>query len=296
MGIVTRGPVFALALGGCSARVITIESDGGNPVVADVPVAQGDGPIVSPDVPRPIRDVPLVTDVTPACARDRAADLLFVIDNSGSMAANQANLSRNIADFFGALGAEAVSLHVGVISTDLGTPGSTVPSCSNSDVGDDGLLNPIRNGQAIRSHQPWTTAPAGVRPARCMTVPTQYPSFLTFDAATSDPMAFRDDFVCNAYLSVGGCGLEQQLESLYRALVVRNPREQPGNTDPNAGFVRPDAVLGIVMFSDEEDGSVRDCRYAESGVPCTDGIGVFDSPECRAGPGEVGDRAGEGRA
>ncbi len=47
--------------------------------------------------------------------------------------------------------------------------------------------------------------------------------------------------------------------------------------DPNAGFVRPNAVLAIVIVSDEEDGSVRDCRYAESGVPCTDGIGVFDS-------------------
>ncbi len=278
MGIVTRGLVFALALGGCSARIITIQADGGGPVVvADTPVPVGDGPIARPDAPVPTRDVPPVTDIPPVCAAGRAADILFVIDNSGSMAANQANLARNIAGFFGELSAQAVSLHVGVISTDLGTPGSTVPSCANSDVGDDGLLNPIRNGQAIRSHQPWTTAPARVRPARCMMVPTQYPSFLTFDAATTDPMAFRDDFVCNAYLSVGGCGLEQQLESLYRALVVHNPREQPGNIDPNAGFVRPNAVLGIVMLTDEEDGSVRDCRYAENGVPCTDGIGVYDS-------------------
>ncbi|MBK6533851.1 MAG: hypothetical protein IPF99_30970, partial [Deltaproteobacteria bacterium] len=41
--------------------------------------------------------------------------------------------------------------------------------------------------------------------------------------------------------------------------------------------MRPNAVLAIVIVSDEEDGSVRDCRYAETGVPCTDGIGVFDS-------------------
>ncbi len=87
---------------------------------------------------------------------------------------------------------------------------------------------------------------------------------------------FRDDFICNAYLSINGCGLEQQLESAYRALVIRNPREQPGNTDPNAGFVRNDAVLAIVMVTDEEDGSTRDCRFAEAGVPCTDAVGVFD--------------------
>ncbi len=219
-----------------------------------------------------------------------SVDILFEIDNSNSMAANQANLARNFSILINQLVAPpdrdmngspdyppVKSLHVGVISSDLGTPGSTVPSCANSDVGDDGLLNPIRNGQAIRSHQPWTTAPAGTRPARCMMVPTQYPSFLTFDADSTNAAEFRDDFVCNAYLSIGGCGLEQQLESAYRALVVHNPREQPGNTDPNAGFVRPNAVLAIVMVSDEEDGSVRDCRYAENGVPCTDGIGVFDS-------------------
>ncbi len=278
MGIVTRGLVFALALGGCSARVITIQADGGNPVaVVDTPAPVGDGPIARPDAPLPTRDVPPITDVPPACAAGRAADILFVVDNSNTMAANQATLARNLAGFFGELSAQAVSLHVGVISTDLGTPGSTVPSCANSDVGDDGLLNPIRNGQAIRSHQPWTSAPAGARPPRCSNAPTQYPSFLTFDASTTDTNGFRDDFVCNAYLSVGGCGLEQQLESVYRALVVHNPREQPGNMDPNAGFVRQNAVLGIAMLTDEEDGSVRDCRYAENGVPCTDGIGVYDS-------------------
>lgn len=219
-----------------------------------------------------------------------SVDILFEVDNSNSMAANQANLARNFTVLINQLVSPpdrnmdgtadyppVKSLHVGVISSDLGTPGSTVPSCANSDIGDDGLLNPVRNGQAIRSHQPWTTAPAGTRPARCTTDPNQYPAFLTFDAATTNPAEFRDDFVCNAYLSTNGCGLEQQLEAAYRALVVHNPREQAGNMDPNAGFVRPNAVLAIVIVSDEEDGSVRDCRYAESGVPCTDGIGVFDS-------------------
>jgi hypothetical protein len=220
-----------------------------------------------------------------------SVDILFEIDNSNSMAANQASLARNFRTLIDQLVSPpdvnmdmvpdyppVKSLHVGIISSDLGTPGSTVPSCANSDIGDDGLLNPIRNGQAIRSHQPWTTDRDRVRPARCMANdPNQYPSFLTFEAASTDPAVFRDDFVCNAYLSTGGCGLEQQLESAYRALVVHNPRLQAGNMDPNNGFVRPDAVLAIVIVSDEEDGSVRDCRYAESGVACTDGIGVFDS-------------------
>ncbi len=223
-----------------------------------------------------------------------AVDLLFAIDNSGSMRENQAQLARRLDVLLSQLVDAAVdprggrigrpparSLHVGVISVDLGTPGSVLGGCAHSDAGDDGLLNPIRNGQAMRTHQPWTTAPPGIRPARCRNDPQQYPNFLTFDA---DATAFHEDLVCNTFLSIGGCGIEQQLEAAYRALVIRDPRARPGNTDPNAGFVRDEAVLALVMVTDEEDGSVRDCRYEEPGDPdgdCRpprgDALSVFDS-------------------
>jgi hypothetical protein len=112
--------------------------------------------------------------------------------------------------------------------------------------------------------------------------PNQYPSFLTFDANSTNAEMFREDFVCNAFLSIQGCGLEQQLEAVYRSIVVHNAREMPGNTDPNAGFIRNNAVFAIVIVSDEEDGSVRDCRYAERDargrpLPCQDALSVFDS-------------------
>ncbi len=233
------------------------------------------------------------TDGTSTCSSARPVDLLFVIDNSNSMSENQAGLARNFDALLDPLvnpplerdplsgvmrpaWQAARSLHVGVVSADLGTPGSAVPSCANSDVGDDGLLNPIRSGQAIRSHQPWTTAPAGRRPARCTNDPNQYPTFLRYDAGLTSQAVFREDFVCNAYLSIGGCGLEQQIESAYRALVVRNPRALAGNTDPNTGFVRDGAVLGVFFVTDEEDGSTRDCRYAQPGVPCSDAVSVFE--------------------
>ena len=219
-----------------------------------------------------------------------SVDLLFVVDNSNSMLAYQQRLGAQFRVLIDQLVAPPVnpatgrpahppvkSLHVAVVSSDLGTPGSNVGSCNvSADVGDDGLLNPIRAGRAMAAHRPWTTLPPGSRPARCTADPNQYPSFLTFNADATDAAEFREDFVCNAFLSTQGCGLEQQLESAYRALVVRNPREQAGNTDANAGFVRPDAVLGIVVISDEEDGSVRDCRYAEAGQPCTDALSVYD--------------------
>ena len=266
-----RPLALALALAACGARTGLLVPD----AAVDV------GPDVAPDA----GSCTLVTGVA-------AVDLLFMIDNSNSMAENQSNLARNIGALIDQLvdpprvrdpvtGVErprfpAVrDLHLGVISSDLGTPGSVVPSCAATDVGDDGLLNPIRSGPALTTHPPWTSAPSGSRPARCTENPAQYPSFLTF-TPTTVVADFREDFICNAYLSSAGCGLEQQLESVHRALIVHNPRATAGNTDPNAGFVRDEALLGIVMVTDEEDGSVRDCRYAERGVPCTDATRVFD--------------------
>lgn len=43
-----------------------------------------------------------------------------------------------------------------------------------------------------------------------------------------------------------------------------------------SGFERDDAVLAIVMLTDEEDVSVRDCRNAEAGAACTDALTVFN--------------------
>ncbi len=282
----------------CSATV-TLTDGGGLPTdTATSPTDGGGLPIDSERLPTDSgipTDLGSVPDDVVRPPSD-GVDLLFVIDNSNSMRDNQAQLARQFDVLISQFVSPPIdpttmlpryppvgSLQVGVISTDLGTPGSIVPSCANSDAGDDGLLNPIRNGQAMRTHQPWTPAPPGVRPARCMNSAQQYPTFLTFNANSSSAPEFREDFVCNAFLSVGGCGLEQQLEAAYRALVIRNPRAQAGNRDPNAGFVRDNAVLALVMLSDEEDGSVRDCRYQERGDPdgdCRpprgDALGVLD--------------------
>ena len=46
-----------------------------------------------------------------------------------------------------------------------------------------------------------------------------------------------------------GCGFEMPLEALHRALL-----EQP----ENAGFLRPDSVLGVVVLTDEDDCSADD--------------------------------------
>ncbi len=227
-------------------------------------------------------------------------DLLVMVDNSGSMRENQQNIMSQFRTMIQTLTQPpcvsdanpaphtcvasdpgdrpkypAVSnMHVGVVSSDLGTPGSNVPGCMNGDLGDDGMLNPIRNGGALAHHEPWVTAPPTFgRPTDCQD-PNQFPSFISFTSGATDATTFTHDFQCNAGLYVGGCGLEAQLESVYRALVIHDATDHPGNTSPNAGFLRENALLAIVMLTDEEDGSVRDCRFA-NGTPC-EGQGGID--------------------
>jgi hypothetical protein len=201
------------------------------------------------------------------------------------------------------------SLHVGVISSDLGTPGAQVAGCDDSDRGDDGLLNPIRYGPAMQSHLPWAPrrqqwleAPPSFRPAVCDRDPVQFPSFITFcsdaadstcdeplrNASTRSSEQFVDWFKCNAGLYINGCGLESPLEAIWRALVEHDARFAPGNASPNAGFLRDEALLAIVVLTDEEDGSVRDCAHdggfsRQGGGVCNDATDVYQVASQRWG-------------
>jgi hypothetical protein len=148
-------------------------------------------------------------------------DLLLMIDNSGSMRDNQQNLMTQFRPLLTQLtspsdGSPPVrDLHVGVVSSDLGTPGTSIRGCANGSglpdgivgPGDDGVLNPIRYGLAMADHLPWAprmgdAAPAGFRPDRCRDQ-NEFPAFISFNsggATPTDPTRFAEDFRCNAGL------------------------------------------------------------------------------------------------
>jgi len=63
----------------------------------------------------------------------------------------------------------------------------------------------------------------------------------------------RDAFKCMALLGDEGCGYESQFKSVMYALGYA---ADPNNAD-NGGFLRTDAVLAIVMLTNEDDCSVR---------------------------------------
>ncbi len=188
-------------------------------------------------------------------------DLLFMVDNSGSMSEEQASLGTELPRMVNVLTTgdrlgdgptpddftPVKNLHVGVITSDMGVAGFNVPTCTrNAMFGDDDLLRTVGN-----------TSIAG-----CMAT---YPTFLEYIPGVSPgtPMQFGADFRCVAATGIGGCGFEQQLEATLKAVT---PSASPiqflagtrGHGDlENAGFLREDSVIALVLVTDEEDCSIR---------------------------------------
>ncbi len=156
-----------------------------------------------------------------------AFDILFVVDDSASMAGEQAALAANAPSFIGVLQTVEGGLpdvHIGVVSTDVGAAGMTgVPGCTGH--GDDGNL---------------------LVPAAC----TGLDGWFISDGIDGHGQRIKNYtgelaplFACMVQLGTDGCGFEMPLEAAYRAL-------QPGK---NPGFLRPDAYLLVVFITDEDD-------------------------------------------
>lgn len=214
-----------------------------------------------------------------------ALDLLLVVDNSGTMGENHRLLSAQLPSFIDQLLRPAdsngdgrpdlpavVSLHVGVVSTDLGGPVPRVTvDCSGP--GDDGRLNPLRNGSS-RERDAATRALSFGRPTDC--TGDSNADFLAFDGAATIERVVHD-IRCQAVLDTFGCGIEQPLEAAFRALTRQAaPRALDAGVETGA-FLRPGATLAILLMTDEEDASIRDCRYAlPTSRSCADAMSVFD--------------------
>ncbi len=294
MNLRRRGVSLSFGLGaacamlsGCLVQVVPV-AQGGDAGVSDaMPSVDGavldalpvdratpppDAVMPPPDAVTPPPDVVMPpTDTGPGDPSQGAGsvDLLVVVDDSNSMVRGQQYLDSYLGQTVGSLlqryGVRDV--RIGVVSTDLGTPGAMVPSCVG-ERGDDGLLNPRARGPATMFRMlPPPTSP-------CDEVIAAQP-FVTVSAA-DDPMTPYWKSTCQTRLGIGGCGLEQQLEAARRALV-----EQGAAGRPNAGFLRRDATLAILVLSDEEDGSVRDCRYHDGVGACSDATDVFQAPSTR---------------
>jgi hypothetical protein len=179
-------------------------------------------------------------------------DLLFVIDNSGSMAQEQAKLADQLPQLVrilttgqrgdGSTFTPVRDLHLGIVTSDMGLSGSNIALTSCEGFGDDGKLLKANELAACAGD-----APAG------------YLSYAPNDTG-AQLEATINTFACLASVGTMGCGFEQQLEAMYKA-VAPSTVQFGSNTGghgggANAGFLRPDAVLAVVHVSDENDCSV----------------------------------------
>ncbi len=210
-------------------------------------------------------------------------DVLLMVDNSNSMTEEQASLAAQIPrmarvlatgdlDGDGAQDFPALaSVRVGTVSSDMGTGGYTIPTCAAADFGDDGVLRTApRSGGAC----------AGT-----------YPSYAELRA--DDPSADVEGFVhhvsCVAEMGIGGCGFEQQLDAVLKALTpagspIRFHAGTSGHADgANAGFLRPGSVLATILLTDENDCSVADPELFDPSSPTYAGTDLnlrcFSHPE-----------------
>src|SRR5690606_21689223 len=84
------------------------------------------------------------------------------------------------------------------------------------------------------------------------------------DDPTADVDAFVEHVSCVANLGIGGCGFEQQLEAVLKALTpstspIRFHDDTTGHGDgANSAFVRTDSILATILLTDEEDCSAAD--------------------------------------
>lgn len=135
-------------------------------------------------------------------AEQPPVDVLFVVDNSGSMEQEQAKLTANFQSFISHFTSLGLDFHIGVITTDTEDPDES---------------GKLQGG------------------------------FLT----TATPEIDRA-FLERATVGTAGSGSESGLEAMRLAFT------EPNLSGTNAGFLRPDAILAVIMVSDEEDWSDGD--------------------------------------
>lgn len=163
-------------------------------------------------------------------------DILFVIDNTVNLDPFQDALLGGFESFTSVLEnleGGLPNLHLGVISTDSDTGGWAYPdNCVGSH--DNGALQAAATGAC--------TPPDG--------------AFISdVDDGTGGRTknytgTLAESFSCIARLGSTGCSWQQPLESMKRALDGSNPG--------NAGFLRPDAVLAVIFFTNDDDCSASD--------------------------------------
>lgn len=166
----------------------------------------------------------------------RAVDILFVVDNSGSMGGEQGTLAENFATFIDVLEGQQVGANYRIgITTTAGTGQLRATSCRS------------RLNEFMFS---WQYGDIDERQRGCLDncdldfIDIAEPWVEKSNGQTNLPpgVGMAEALQCVGPQGINGPGLEQHLESM-RAVLLND----------TAGFVRQDAVLAVIFVTDEAD-------------------------------------------
>lgn len=159
-------------------------------------------------------------------------DILFVVDDSGSMAAEQTLLATAFTGFISLLSSTPIQndFQIGITTTAVDWP-----IC-------DTMLDAA--GNCPGSFTLWTTYGSGGPPyaAGALVAASGHPAILRAGSPT-----LVADFIANVAVGTSGSSKEQGLRAMRLAL---ERRVQDGT---NAGFLRRGARLAVILVSDEDD-------------------------------------------
>lgn len=242
---------------------------------------------------RPVRRAipdPMVsfTDTVPQNT-ERDVDILFVVDDSGSMGDEQTRLSENFQALMTSLKQTRGGLpnvHIGVTSTHV----AAGDSCSGD--GKDGALQTndcaLNSGNYIIDTEPTGCTVDKTLDAQTGAITQCGANDCSQTNCAGEPgtelvtdengcprcrnytdTSLEDLFKCMAKVGTEGCQFEQPLEAMYKAL---------DDHEANTGFVRENAYLTVVLVTDEDD-----CSAASSEL--------FNDSNDTAGGQDLGPRA-----
>jgi len=207
---------------------------------------------------------------------NRDVDVLFVIDNSGSMGDEQGKLAENFDAFIGVLERDDVNANyrIGVTTTDNGNAecSGTSPEggslrLSSCTTRQDEFIwpksNPIVDAYQVACAD---VCPAeigdvlGVTPTATANDPELRPRpwiERTEGLSNIEGATTTQAFACMGPQGVDGCGFEAQLESMYKAI---SRAKTIG--EHQYDFLRDQAILAVVHVTDEADCSANEAHQA----------------------------------
>lgn len=185
-------------------------------------------------------------------------DILFVVDNSGSMAAHQQRLAAAIPALVDPLIAAGRSLRIAVTTTDVGNPRCPATGPEKGAFQATSCRARVAEGEWTFIDEDLSAACLGVCAKDTLefspTVVAGDPEakvrpWVEWDGVTGNVAAsLKQALGCMLPQGVAGCGFESPLESLRLALARTQMPE-----DPQFGFLRSHADLLVVLVTDEMD-------------------------------------------